>query len=113
EGGAEVATVPDLDGRVDACAALDLLGKRGVTSVLAECGGTLAASLIAAGAVNKLLAFVAPRVAGGDGAPTPIGGLGVERMEQAIQLRDASWTALGQDMLLAGYVDGRNLNPTP
>lgn len=102
--GVEVLVVPEEDGRVDVCQALELLGKRGVTSVLAECGGTLAASLMQARAVDKVLAFIAPKIAGGEAAPTPIEGLGVDRMEQAIQLRDAEWTVVGQDVLLTAYV---------
>jgi diaminohydroxyphosphoribosylaminopyrimidine deaminase / 5-amino-6-(5-phosphoribosylamino)uracil reductase len=102
--GVEVLIVPDEGGRVNVCEVLRLLGKRDVTSVLAECGGTLAASLIAAGAVDKVLAFVAPKIAGGTAAPSPVEGLGVERMDQALELRDPSWTVLGQDVLLTAYV---------
>jgi diaminohydroxyphosphoribosylaminopyrimidine deaminase/5-amino-6-(5-phosphoribosylamino)uracil reductase len=104
EQGVETLIVPAESGRVDICAALKALGKRGVTSVLAECGGSLAASLVSAGAVDKVHAFVAPKIAGGRDARTPIEGTGVETMDQAIQLHDPSWTVLGQDVLLTAYV---------
>ena len=104
EQGVETLIVAQEAGRVDVCAAMRTLGERGFTSVLAECGGSLAASLIGAGAVDKVLAFVAPKIAGGQGAPTPVGGDGVERMSEAMQLRDPSWTVLGQDVLLTAYV---------
>jgi diaminohydroxyphosphoribosylaminopyrimidine deaminase/5-amino-6-(5-phosphoribosylamino)uracil reductase len=106
ERGAETAVLPETNGRVDVCAAMRLLGEREVTSVLAECGGTLAASLIAAGAVDKVLAFIAPKIAGGHSAPTPVEGSGVDRMDQALPLRNPTWSVLGQDVLLTAYVDG-------
>ncbi len=102
--GVEVLIVPQENGRVDVCQALRLLGARGVTSVLAECGGTLGATLMQAHAVDKVLAFIAPKIAGGETAPTPIEGLGVDLMEQAVQLRDPEWTVVGQDVLLTAYV---------
>jgi diaminohydroxyphosphoribosylaminopyrimidine deaminase/5-amino-6-(5-phosphoribosylamino)uracil reductase len=104
-----VLVVPEEHGRVDVCEALRLLGQRGVTSILAESGGVLAASLIQTGAVDKVLAFIAPKIAGGEAAPTPVEGVGVERMDEAIQLRNPSWTVLGQDVLLTAYTRA----PTP
>jgi diaminohydroxyphosphoribosylaminopyrimidine deaminase/5-amino-6-(5-phosphoribosylamino)uracil reductase len=49
---------------------------RGFLSVLWECGGTLAARAIAEGSVQKILAFIAPKIIGGSTAPTPVGDLG-------------------------------------
>ncbi|HCF29883.1 MAG TPA: bifunctional diaminohydroxyphosphoribosylaminopyrimidine deaminase/5-amino-6-(5-phosphoribosylamino)uracil reductase RibD, partial [Cyanobacteria bacterium UBA11049] len=48
---------------------------RGFLSVLWECGGTLAARAIAEGSVQKILAFIAPKIIGGSTAPTPVGDL--------------------------------------
>jgi diaminohydroxyphosphoribosylaminopyrimidine deaminase/5-amino-6-(5-phosphoribosylamino)uracil reductase len=98
--GVDTLVVPEQDGRVDVCTVLRLLGEQGVTSVLAECGGTLAASLVAAGAVDKILGFVAPKIVGGATAPTPVEGEGLPRMDCAIELREATWTVLGRDVLL-------------
>ncbi len=104
EVGVETLVVSSEDSKVNVCAALEALGARGITSVLAECGGQLSASLIAAGAVDKVTAFVAPKIAGGVTAPTPVEGVGIERMDEALQLRDPTWTVLGRDILLTGYL---------
>ena len=101
--GVEVAVLPEAEGRVDIAATLQLLGERPITSVLAECGGQLAASLIASQAVDRVLAFVAPRIAGGANAPTPVEGEGVALMADALELTEPSWTVLGRDVLLSGY----------
>jgi len=102
--GVERLVVSGEDGKVDLCAALGALGKRGITSVLAECGGQLASSLIAARAVDRVAAFIAPKIVGGEAAPTPVEGVGVELMSEALQLRGPAWTVLGEDILLTGHV---------
>ena len=81
------------------------LYERGLTSVLWECGGTLAAAAIADGSVQKLWAFVAPKLIGGVGAPSPLGDLGLETMTAAIALKDMQVTQIEQDFLLQGYLD--------
>jgi len=77
---------------------------RGLMSVLWECGGTLAAGAIADGSVQKLWAFIAPKLIGGASAPSPLGDLGLEKMTEAIALEDMQITQIEQDFLLQGYL---------
>ncbi len=85
-------------------AVMEILYQRGFLSVLWECGGTLAAGAIAEGAVQKVWAFIAPKIIGGANAPTPIGALGLEKMTQAKSLTGLSITPVGVDVLLQGYL---------
>jgi diaminohydroxyphosphoribosylaminopyrimidine deaminase/5-amino-6-(5-phosphoribosylamino)uracil reductase len=101
---ADVVTVPELDGRVHPRLAMDLLAEREITSVLVEAGGTLVASLLEARLVDKVYAFVAPKLVGGDMAPTPVEGSGCPEMAQAVALRDLAIERLGDDLLIAGYL---------
>ena len=80
------------------------LYKRGCCSVLWECGGILAASAIAQGAVQKIMAFIAPKIIGGDYAPTPVGDLGLTNMTQALSLERVTWRVVGSDCLVEGYL---------
>lgn len=80
------------------------LYERDVMSVLWECGGTLAAKAIADGAVQKVWAFIAPKLIGGTSAPSPIGELGLTQMTQAKLLSRVSLSAVGEDFLLQGYL---------
>lgn len=80
------------------------LYNQGCLSVLWECGGTLAAQAIADGAVQKVLAFIAPKLIGGVVAPSPIGDLGLTFMTEAIQLERLQWRSLGIDLLVEGYL---------
>jgi diaminohydroxyphosphoribosylaminopyrimidine deaminase / 5-amino-6-(5-phosphoribosylamino)uracil reductase len=81
---------------------------RSFLSVLWECGGTLAAKAIADGAVQKIMAFIAPKIVGGSSAPTPVGDLGFAKMTDALTLERVSWRTVGTDCLMEGYLKTKN-----
>lgn len=76
----------------------------GFCSVLWECGGILAANAITQGAVQKVLAFIAPKIIGGSNAPTPVGDLGFTTMTQALSLERVEMRVVGSDCLVEGYL---------
>lgn len=84
--------------------AMTYLYERGFLSVLWECGGTLAARAIAEGAVQKILAFIAPKIVGGQTAPSPVGDLGFASMTEALILNRVRWQTVGSDCLVEGYL---------
>ncbi|MDE5106044.1 MAG: dihydrofolate reductase family protein, partial [Trichodesmium sp. St17_bin3_1_1] len=77
---------------------------RGFLSVLWECGGILASRAIADGVVQKIWAFIAPKIIGGEIAPSPIGDLGLIQMTEAFELENVSMRTVGCDYLLEGYL---------
>lgn len=99
--GVEVLILPELSpDRVMA-----VLGDRGCNTVLWECGGILAASAISSGAVQKVYAFIAPKLIGGVEAPSPVGTLGYTEMTQALRLQRTKISTIGEDLLVMGYID--------
>jgi diaminohydroxyphosphoribosylaminopyrimidine deaminase/5-amino-6-(5-phosphoribosylamino)uracil reductase len=105
-GAAEVLRLPAAaDGRVALPPLLDELGQRGVLSLLVEGGAEVHASFFAEGLVDKVYAYVAPRLIGGKDAPGPLGGAGVEHLAQSIQLRELDFARLGDDLMITGYTD--------
>ena len=84
--------------------AMTFLYERGCCSVLWECGGILAASAIAQGAIQKVLAFIAPKIIGGSDAPTPVGELGFSAMTQALPLERVTVRVVDSDCLIEGYL---------
>src|SRR5207253_7461753 len=64
-----IASEPDTAGMIDLATALGELGKRGLTRLLVEGGGRLAAALLRAQLVDRLVWFHAPLLLGGDGVP--------------------------------------------
>jgi diaminohydroxyphosphoribosylaminopyrimidine deaminase/5-amino-6-(5-phosphoribosylamino)uracil reductase len=105
-GAAEVVRFPaGPDGRVALPPLLDELGRRGILSLLVEGGGEVHASFVAQGLVDKVHAYVAPRMIGGREAPGAVGGEGVERLADSLHLHDLDMARLGDDILISGYVD--------
>lgn len=97
--GAEVVEVPARGGRTDPQAVLRDLASRGVGSVLVEGGGMVAAALLRAGFVDRVLWFVAPVLLGERGVPA-VADAGRERMAGTVRLRVARVLRLGHDTLI-------------
>lgn len=104
--GVEVVALPQLT----PVTALEYLNQRELLSVLWECGGTLAARAIAEGAVQKVLAFIAPKIIGGITAPSPVGDLGFSSMTEALALEQVEWRAVGTACLAEGYLPSASLD---
>lgn len=90
-------------------AVLDNLYQRGLSTVLWECGGTLAAAALRQQVIQKVWAFVAPKLIGGTQAPTPIGDMGVTDMSNALDLQQAELEKVGPDWLIQGYLQTANV----
>jgi 2,5-diamino-6-(ribosylamino)-4(3H)-pyrimidinone 5'-phosphate reductase len=88
------------DARVDLTGMLETLSKRGVKSVLVEGGEAVIWSFISQGLADEVRIFVGSLVLGGKGGPTPAGGSGVTKVEDAIRLRLVRSRRLGDGVLL-------------
>jgi diaminohydroxyphosphoribosylaminopyrimidine deaminase/5-amino-6-(5-phosphoribosylamino)uracil reductase len=86
---------------IDLRAALKSLAGRGVNDILVEGGATLNAALLRAGLVDRVSAFVAPKLFGGC-APGGFGELGVLDPGQAIGLEELTVEQVGGDWLFRG-----------
>lgn len=83
---------------------LNHLYEQGLSTVLWECGGTLAAAALRQKTIQKIWAFVAPKIIGGNQAPTPIGDLGLTAMSEAMLLHNTQLEKIGPDWLIQGYL---------
>jgi len=92
---------------VDMRALMEELGRREITSVLVEGGGTTMASAFEAGLVDKVVFFVAPKILGGRDAVTPVEGEGAATLGEAVQLEDLKASPMGEDIMLSAYVKPR------
>ena len=104
--GAQVEEVPGDSGCVDIASLLKLLAGLEKPSVLVEGGGTLLGTMFDGGLVDKVVAFVAPTIVGGKEAPSPVGGLGVDRMSDALRLHRVRVCQIGGDVAVIGYTSG-------
>ncbi|MEM0943718.1 MAG: bifunctional diaminohydroxyphosphoribosylaminopyrimidine deaminase/5-amino-6-(5-phosphoribosylamino)uracil reductase RibD, partial [Pseudomonadota bacterium] len=96
--GALPLDVPETEGGLDLKAGLETLAKRGITRVLSEGGGGLAASLLAAGLVDEIALFTAGKALGGDGLAA-VRGFGLSALAEAPAFDLASVEELGGDTL--------------
>ena len=104
--GATLIPVPVRRGQLDLARGLAAVADVGVTTVLVEGGGMLAAALLRAGLVDELHWIQAPILLGGDGRPA-LGELGVRRLADAVQLVGAKRRALGPDVHIQARPGGR------
>lgn len=102
DAGCEVIVGPDGSHAERLAALLDELGRRNLTNVLVEGGAKLLGNLFDAGEIDEVHAFIAPKILGGSGAPSPIGGAGLTRMADAIELETCAIERSGVDVYMHG-----------
>ena len=101
--GCEVLTLPGTDGRPDVGALLAELGRRRMTNVLVEGGAAVLGAFLDAGAIDEVHVWIAPRLAGGAAALTPVGGRGVEKIAQALTLAECRVETVEGDLYVHGW----------
>ena len=89
--------------RGDLAALSSELYRREIQSFLLECGPDLAFNALQAGIVDKIVVFIAPKIIGGREFPA-IGGEGIQKLTDAIPVRDWAVTSSGPDLVVTGYV---------
>jgi diaminohydroxyphosphoribosylaminopyrimidine deaminase/5-amino-6-(5-phosphoribosylamino)uracil reductase len=99
--GIDVEMVRKSRGGVDLERVLAELGAREVTSLLVEGGGTVAASLVKAGLVDRLVLFMAPVLIGGDGYPS-LASVGIRSISELKRLKSITTRKIGSDILIEG-----------
>ena len=85
--GAELLVLPEKDGHVDLNCLIEALGERMIDSVLIEGGSELNYSMLREGLIDRVFSFISPKIIGGKDSKTPVGGEGIARMNDAIELK--------------------------
>lgn len=103
QSGVAVVRTTASDGKLNLANVLDELGQREVTSLIVEGGAEVAASFIEQRLIDKVTFFIAPKIIGGRDAIPAIGGLGCERLSDALELREVEVVRRGDDWEVTGY----------
>lgn len=104
EKGVGVVVIRTNDKKVDLKELMYELALRSITHIMIEGGSEVAASALKEGIVDKVVYFIAPKIIGGRDAKTPIGGKGIENMEEALKLKDVEIKKIGDDVVIEGYL---------
>jgi len=75
-----------------------ILAKRGCNKVLWECGPRLATAAIRNNCIQEIIAFIAPKILGGEISMNPFGDFEFEEMNEIIQLSDSQVSLIGKDI---------------
>lgn len=75
-----------------------------MTHLLVEGGGKVVGSFLDAGQVDAVDVFIAPILEGGDHAQTAARGNGIDRMQDALRLREIDISQVDCDVRVRGWV---------
>jgi diaminohydroxyphosphoribosylaminopyrimidine deaminase/5-amino-6-(5-phosphoribosylamino)uracil reductase len=107
--GVELLLIPTNEMGVDLKILVDVLGKRGITSILIEGGGRIYASALKSGIVDKIMIFMAPKLIGGQDAPGIVSELGVDSIRDTLKVEGLHVRKFREDLLVEGYVKKERL----
>ncbi len=102
--GVEIIKADGSDNKVDLGKLMDFLYSNEIDSVLLEGGGGLNASALEYRIVDKVMSFIAPKIIGGKDARTPVEGLGIPLMADAVKLGNITVERYDEDVLIEGYI---------
>lgn len=75
-----------------------------VNGILLEGGASLNAAMLREHLVDRVYTFIAPKLVGGVSAPSPVGGHGVRKMDEAYSLENTEYRTYGDDIMITGRV---------
>lgn len=84
---------------------LQELGQRSMTNVMLEAGPGLLGTFFDAQQIDEVSVFIAPKLAGGSAASSPIGGLGLAQIPSAASLKQVTTHRFQDDILIHGRVN--------
>ena len=102
--GVEVLLVKYRKKKVDLPLLMDALGKMKITSIMIEGGSEISGNALKEKLIDKLIYFLAPKIIGGKNAPGPVGGQGISRIEDFIEVKEISIEKLGNDFVIEGNI---------
>ena len=92
------------DGRPDLNRVSERLGEMEITSLLIEGGALVNWAALAAGIVDKVFLYYAPKILAGAGAVPFAGGEGFRKLNEAAQVKNITLHRFGEDFAVEGYL---------
>jgi diaminohydroxyphosphoribosylaminopyrimidine deaminase/5-amino-6-(5-phosphoribosylamino)uracil reductase len=102
--GAELVELEPFRGKMQPELILDDLYKRNIMSVLIEGGGDTIGHFINHKCVDRVMFVYAPIIISGKEAPTVCDGEGIEKLSNAVKLKNVKKIDLGEDFMIQGDI---------
>jgi diaminohydroxyphosphoribosylaminopyrimidine deaminase / 5-amino-6-(5-phosphoribosylamino)uracil reductase len=83
---------------------LKVLGKKEITTVMVEGGSRLLGAFFDNHLIDKVFAFIAPIIIGGEDAKTAVSGVGVTNVKDALKLKKVKIAQFNDEFLISGYL---------
>lgn len=103
--GCEILVIRLKDKHIDLNHLMQELGAKGVDSILLEGGSSLNFSALQSRIVNKVQAYIAPKLFGGSQSKTPVEGAGIQEVNDCFRIKNQTITWFDGDILMEGEVD--------
>ncbi len=100
----ELLECPLTAGHIDLGFLMHELVERDIQSVLVEGGSGVHAAFLDNGLADEILCVVGPKIFGGDTAPSPVSGAGIEEVTNAVQLSEPKHLRIDNDLMIHGKV---------
>lgn len=85
---------------------IKILNEKGLNKIMIEAGSYLNFSALSSGIVDKIYIFIAPKIIGGKASKPAVGGAGVNKLIDAINIKNIKITKIGTDLLIEGEAKG-------
>jgi len=95
---------PTVDGRPDLNRVMHNLGQREITSLIIEGGAMVNWAALAAGIVDKIFFYYAPKILAGSGSIPFALGAGYQRISEAARVQSLTLHRFGEDFAVEGYL---------
>ena len=96
--------IEEKNGQVDLSKLIKKLGELNIDSILLEGGSILNYSALEERIVDKAMIYISPKIIGGESSKTPVGGKGIDRLNDAFKLKDIDINIVDEDILVEGYI---------
>src|SRR3989339_331744 len=81
------------------------LAKMSIYKVLIEGGGETIAAALESAVVDEVFFFYSPKIIGGRDAKTAVEGAGINKIQQALALKNVAVKQIGNDILVHGKIN--------
>lgn len=99
----EIWKIPKQNSRISIPDLFSILYNKGISGVVVESGGTLLGTMFDQKLIDKVIAFISPKIIGGENTNSPVIGIGIDSINNSIKIHNQKWRRFGDDMAMIGY----------